>query len=202
MNAAQTHLSNVDPVLAEAIDTLPLPVVESSQDVFFDLCTCILEQQIHYRAKGVYLKKFLALTQDQLPTPALLLGLNAQEFAQHKIAGNKFKALQHLAQHWQQAQLDQTDWFGLTDEAVRQRLLPIKGIGPWTVEMVLLYTLGRPDIFHPDDFQLKKIMAQCYGLANDKGLQAAMLAVAKGWQPYRSTAVLYLLAWKDYLKKR
>ena len=195
-------LEKSDAVMSEIVNTIQLPELESSQDVFFDLVSCVLEQQIHYRAKGVYLRKFMVLTDDQLPTPAIIRTIDPHEFALQKIAANKLKALHNLAWYWESHQLDSVDWQNCSNEEVIDHLEPIKGIGRWTIDMILLYTLGRPDIFSPNDFQLKKVMKTCYGLADDKNLASEMTAIAEKWKPNRSLATRYLLEWNKYLKKR
>ncbi|MEL6557668.1 MAG: hypothetical protein AAFQ94_05745 [Bacteroidota bacterium] len=202
MDEVTQYLRNSDAVMEEIIDTIQLPASDSSEDVFFDLVSCVLEQQIHYRARGVYLKKFMVLTGDQLPTPAIIQSLDPHEFALQKIAANKLKALQHLALYWENHSLEAIDWQNCSNEEVINHLEPIKGIGRWTIDMILLYTLGRPDIFSPSDFQLKKAMKTCYGLADDKNLMSEMTAIAERWKPYRSLATRYLLEWNKYLKKR
>lgn len=68
--------------------------------------------------------------------------------------------------------------------------------------MILLYTLARPDIFPVGDYHLKKMMTQLYNLKEDATLKTSMLTVAEQWRPYRSQAVLKILAWKDWQKQQ
>ncbi|MEO1653926.1 MAG: DNA-3-methyladenine glycosylase 2 family protein, partial [Bacteroidota bacterium] len=76
----------------------------------------------------------------------------------------------------------------------------IKGIGVWTVDMILLFTLKRPNIFPADDYHLKQLMTSLYQLDPKSRLKAQMRAVAEKWSPYQSLAVLYLLDWKVLTK--
>ena len=195
-------LQQQDSQLGEIIQQISLPEIDSSEDVFYDLLTCILEQQIHYRSSGVYLRKFNELTDGLWPTAELVLTLDAHDFALKKIASNKFQRLQVLAQCWIDRGYEQVDWQQLGDEAIRARLSDIKGIGPWTVNMILLFTLGRPDIFDPNDYQLKKVMASVYGLSPEGRLISEMKEISEKWSPFKSTAVRYLLAWQSLSKKR
>lgn len=195
-------LQDRDRVLASIINQCMLEKVKSSQDVFYDLVTCILEQQISYRAKGVYIRKFMELIDGQRPSPELILTLDLHEFGMKKIAGNKFQALQNLARSWIDRQYDIVHWQTLEDDTVREKLSGIKGIGPWTINMILLYTLERPDIFDPNDYQLKKVMIAAYGLADNRQLAKEMIALSENWRPYRSTAVLYLLTWRNLMKRK
>lgn len=93
------------------------------------------------------------------------------------------------------------DWNTLSDDAIRQHLSSIKGIGNWTIDMILLYTLGRPDVFPYDDFHLKQIMTRVYGLDSSSKLKAQMLEIASLWGNHRSLAVKYLLSWKEQQNK-
>jgi DNA-3-methyladenine glycosylase II len=155
-----------------------------------------VDQQIHYRSRGVYLKKLLTLLDEDLPTATNLSRIDEEHFVAMKISRQKYHALKNLATHWTQHQLQSLDWEAQSDEAVRQALLAIKGIGPWTVDMILLYTLGRPDVFPVGDYHLKKIMIDLYDLSPGKGLAAEMTNIAEEWAPYRSLAVLSLFAWQ------
>ncbi|MGB3467166.1 MAG: hypothetical protein WBA74_17930 [Cyclobacteriaceae bacterium] len=192
--AIEKALSNSDPVMQEILETIDLPHHQSSGDVFYDLITCVLDQQIHYRSKGVYMKKFVELTHGLLPNPKIIRTIIAEDFAEKKIAGNKYESLQHLASYWTENRLDMIDWTGLPEDEVREKLSPIKGVGPWTINMIMLYTLQHPDIFDPNDYQLKKVMKSSYGL-DDKNLTKEMSNLAENWRPYRSYATRFLLEW-------
>ena len=196
----EIYLSDKDPIIADIIEVVKKPEIQSTDDVFFDLITCILEQQIHYRSNGTYTRKFKDLIHDQEPSPQLILALDPHEFALKKISGLKFKALRNLAMYWQEHQLEDVDWHNLQDYVIKSKLNPIKGVGDWTIDMILLFTLRRPDIFNPDDYHLKKIMSQVYQIPADSSLKSSMIDISKNWIPHRSLAVMYLLAWKKYLK--
>ena len=196
----ENYLSAKDPVLGDIIDILQKPAIQSTDDMFFDLVTCILEQQIHYRSKGTYTKKFMELIRHQETSPQLILTLDPHEFALKKISGLKFKALRSLAIYWQEHQLEDVDWDNLKDDEIKSILMPIRGIGAWTIDMILLFTLRRSDIFNPDDYHLKKIMSQVYQIPANPSLKSSMMDISNNWIPHRSLAVSYLLAWQKYLK--
>lgn len=195
------QLIQIDNTLKRIIKTIPLPEIDSTSDVFGDLVSCVVEQQIRYRAKGTMLKKLMDLLDKHSITPDTILALDEAAFAEKKLSNLKYQTLIRVATYWKTNQLAKQDWHALSDEEIRNELLQIKGIGNWTVDMILLYTLGRPDIFPADDYHLKKIMTTVYQLNAQAKLKAQMTDIAKEWQPYRSTAVLYLLEWKAYLKQ-
>jgi DNA-3-methyladenine glycosylase II len=85
----------------------------------------------------------------------------------------------------------------MSDEEVIDYLVPIKGVGRWTVEMLLIFTLGREDVFAVDDLGIQKAMINLYGIdkTDKKKMKAEMLKIAESWKPFRSYACLYL--WKS-----
>lgn len=193
-----TFLAQADPILDRLIRQLPQPVIPSTENVFHDLMSCVLEQQIHYRSTKKTFQKMLNAAQIQRLTLD-----NFHEFEQHsfsniKLSGSKYETIAGIVEFWE---VNKVDWTILSDEAIRQTLATIKGIGPWTIDMILLYTLQRPSIFPSNDFHLKQIMVALYQLDPKSKLKAQMTAIAENWGYQKSLAVLYLLAWKQLNKK-
>jgi len=116
-----------------------------------------------------------------------------------KISMNKAETISRTVDYFEK---NVVDWQHLPDEEIRNKLSSIKGIGKWTIDMILLYTLERKDVFPDDDFRLKQIMIQVYGLNETSRLKAQMNAIAKSWGNEKSLAVLYLLAYYDQIKGR
>ena len=172
----------------------PIPIIHSSQNVFHDLMSCIIEQQIHYRSTKRLFQKRLDVAGLSELTPA-----NFDQFSvslsQIKLSQRKKDTIAHTYDFFQATQ---TDWHSLTDEDVHHTLSAIKGIGGWTIDMILLYTLERADIFPGGDYHLKKIMTTLYDLPEGNQAKKRMVEIAEQWRPYRSYAVLKLLAWKDW----
>jgi len=199
---AITSLTEKDPILREIVNSIPLPIIESTNKVFFDLVGCIVAQKIHYRGTSPFTKKLSVLLNDKFPTPENILTIDEKAFSEMKLSNNKYQTLFRLADNWQRKKMDKINWNDLTDEEIKTMLMDIKGIGNWTVDMILLYTLQRPNVFPFEDYHLKNIMVQLYELNPKSRLKAQMLEVASDWSPYRSLAVKYLLAWKAHLKKK
>jgi DNA-3-methyladenine glycosylase II len=195
---AQAFLRAQDPVLAKIIDTIPEPVIDSSGDVFLDLMSCILEQQIHYRSSKKTFEKMLAKASLHVLNPENFEVFQEKALVGTKLSAKKYETLLLVWEFWKEHDLS---WESQNDEEVRQVLGGISGIGTWTVDMILLYTLERPDIFPKDDYHLKGIMVDLYGLDPKSRLAAHMTEVAKRWVPHRSLAVKYLLAWKEFNKR-
>lgn len=187
------HLSKKDEILCSIIGQLDWPHIDSTQNVFHDLMSCIVEQQIHYRStKRIFYKRMEEagldiLTLDNFPT------FEKKGLSNLKLSAKKYETLEWVIDFFSNNVID---WLNKSDGEVRQILGDIKGIGPWTIDMILLYTLERPDIFPADDYHLKKIMVTKYGLEEKSKLKAQMREVAASWSPYRSYGVRYLLACK------
>ncbi len=183
----------MDSILNSIIAQITLPVIESTKDVFHDLMSCIIEQQIHYRSSKRIFNRALER--------AGITHLNLDNFSEFerislsnlKISMIKVEAINALIEYWS---ANTPDFNKLSDEEVIAELSKIKGIGKWTIDMILLYTLQRPNVFPYDDFRLKNVMVEVYSLDPKVKLKAQMLNIAEQWGNEKSKAVLYLLAWK------
>jgi DNA-3-methyladenine glycosylase II len=195
------HVSgtNTDPILERIIRQIPRPILQSTKDVFHDLMSCIIEQQIHYRStKKIFAKALERAGIEHLTLENFHL-LEKHALSQIKLSTNKYETMSALMEYWDKNQLD---FEKLSDEEVVVELSAIKGIGKWTIDMILLYTLGRPNIFPSDDFHLKQIMVSLYNLDPAAKLKAQMLAIAENWGNQKSLAVRYLLAFKEFQKSQ
>lgn len=200
MNAQiQQQLAEKDEVLKNIISQMPYEHIESTHAVFHDLMSCIIEQQIHYRSSKKIFQKVLERAGIEQVTTENFAAVEERGLAQVKLSMSKYETLGRTLHFFQQNDLD---WENLSNEEVRKTFKQIKGIGPWTVDMILLYTLERPDVFPADDYHLKKIMLQVYDIDSTSRVKAQMKNIAERWSPHRSYGVKYLLSWKDFQKKR
>ena len=192
------ELSARDAVLSKITQTIPTPQIISSQDVFHDLMSCVLEQQIHYRSTKNVFKKMLQRAEiDKLSLD------NFDVFEQIgissiKLSESKYETVLKVIEYFSN---NQPEWDNLPDSEVIEKLGSIKGIGKWTIDMILLYTLERPNVFPFDDFHLKQIMVSEYALNEKQKLKSQMLNISENWGEQKSLAVKYLLGFKEYLKK-
>jgi DNA-3-methyladenine glycosylase II len=196
-NATHAVLFPDDAVLQAVIKATELPQWTSTHNVFHDVMSCIIEQQIHYRSS----KHVFAHVMQE----AGLQELHVDDFQilervlyKLRLSEAKYEAMAHTVDFFSQNDLD---WEQLSDAEVRTRLSSIQGVGIWTADMILLYTLRRPDVFPLVDYHLTQIMVKCYGL-DKKGVHKKMREVAQRWGNNRSMAVLYLLAYKNNLLKK
>ncbi|TAG52117.1 MAG: DNA-3-methyladenine glycosylase 2 family protein [Cytophagales bacterium] len=188
-----------DPILEKIIAQIELPIINSTKDIFHDLMSCIIEQQIHYRStKRIFAKALERANIAHLTIDNFHL-VEKNSLPKIKLAMGKYETMMSFIEYWSNNTLD---FHKLSDEEVIKELSAIKGIGKWTIDMILLYTLERPNIFPFDDFHLKQIMVALYNLDPNVKLKAQMLDIAEKWENQKSLAVLYLLAYKASIKKK
>lgn len=190
-------MTEQDEVLNKIIQTIPLPPQESTNNVFHDLLSCIIEQQIHYRSTKKTFQKLLAQTGlDELTTANFPI-LEEKGLKNIKLSMRKYETIGRIVEFFESHTLD---WGAMKDEDVEQALSKIKGVGNWSIKMILLYTLQRPDVFPADDYHLKQIMIKLYNIDTAAKVKAQLKAVAGNWSPCKSIGVRYLLAWKEHQK--
>ena len=197
-SAANLILKAKDPILEKIIATIPEPKTESTNDVFYDLMSCILEQQIHYRSTKRIFQKMLERADLQTLTLDNFEDFEKKAFVNTKFSANKYETILATLDFFN---TNKIEWQTLSDAEISAQLSSIKGIGKWTIDMILLYTLQRPVVFPYDDFHLKEIMVKLYGLDPNVKLKAQMIDISNGWGEHKSLAVRYLLDWKTFLKR-
>lgn len=191
------YLQSVDPILNKVINSVSPPNLISTKNVFHDLMSCIIEQQIHYRSTKRQFQQML----DKAEINELNLNnfsiFEEKAFVDAKISEKKFETIANLIDYWSN---NEKDFHELTDEEVIQELSSIKGVGKWSIDMILIYTLQRDNIFNYDDFHIKQIMTNLYELYASSKLIAQMKEVTSHWKKHQSLAFLYLLEWKKQNK--
>lgn len=203
MPHAAGHIAASDPDFAALIARIgPCTAVPTPREPYQALVRAIAHQQLHARAAEAILGRMMALEPGAgfLP-PDRLLALPEGALRACGFSGTKIAALRDIAARTLDGTvptLAETD--ALTDAALIERLTSIRGVGRWTVEMVLISTLGRPDVLPVDDFGVRE------GWRRIKDLPAQprpkeLAAIGEAWSPWRSTAAWYLWRASDEGKK-
>ncbi len=195
---AKQILATSDSVLANIIATIPTPETLSTNDVFHDLMSCIIEQQIHYRSTKKIFQKMLQKASLDTLSLENFAQFEEKSFENANFSINKYETIERTIGYFQ---TNKINWQELNDEEIIEKLSSIKGIGKWTIDMILLYTLQRPNIFPYDDFHLKEIMVRLYELNPNVKLKNQMLDISNTWHEHKSLAVNYLLSWKAFNKQ-
>lgn len=190
------HLKKSDPVLIPIIENSPPPVLHSDRKVYDDLLRSIVSQQLSVKAAETIFGRFLDLFGGKTPEPADLKEVEIPILRGLGFSNAKAAYAKNVAEFFHQN--EEGDWHNASDEAIIQQLTAIKGVGKWTVEMILMFSLNRPDVLPVDDLGIQQIMQKLYGLSqNPKELKSQMVATAEPWRPYRTFACRYLWNWKD-----
>ena len=184
---AKAHLRARDSVIARIIDAYEEPPLRSKGRVFETLVHSIVGQQISAVAADAVWKRFLALVGEV--EPDTVKAKSVGELRAVGLSGRKVEYILGLAEH--AAWVGDFNWSELSDDEVRKKLTKLRGVGPWTAEMVLIFSLLRPDILPLGDIGIVRAMEELY--ADRARLEPTeLLEIAAPWAPYRTVAVWYL----------
>lgn len=187
-----------DPKLKTVVATTEVEWPEAGGDIYYNLIRAIVFQQLSGKAASTIHGRFIDLFPDAYPFPEPLLELDLPTLRAAGLSRQKATYIQNVAEFFQRENLIGKDLVEMDDETVIRYLTQIKGVGRWTVEMLLMFTLDRPDVFPLDDLGVQQAIQLLYGFeAKGKPLKKRMLEIAEPWRPYRTYASLYLWRWKD-----
>jgi DNA-3-methyladenine glycosylase II len=185
---AEAELVKLDPILGALIKSQKLSPREPRTDYFHALASSIISQQIStYAAKAIF-ERFKTATNLK---PDKFLALAPEEIKLIGLSGQKTNYITDLARHFVEDPNVYNHLEKQDDEQVIAELTEIKGIGRWTAQMFLIFTLARPDVFAPDDVGLQRGMLQLYGWPSLPP-KTELETIALKWSPHRSVASLHL----------
>ena len=159
----------------------------------------IISQQLSTKVAAIIFERFLSLYPAKKPTIQKVLDTPEETLRNIGISYAKIKYMYAVANFCIEHSITDKKLQQLSNEAIIELLTQIKGVGKWTVEMLLMFSLGREDVFAVDDLGIQQAMTKLYNLdpANKKQFKLDMLAIAQAWSPYRTYACLHLWRWKD-----
>lgn len=190
---ARRHLSRRDPVLKAVIKQVgPCTLTPIPHDPFTILVRCVIYQQISTKAaKSVFDR--LAARVGGPPIPAAALGrLTEDDFRACGVSGPKQRALRAVIDYADANPGVLARIADLEEEAIHGHLTAIKGIGPWSVDMFLMFGISKPDVLPVGDLGIKAAMRKLYGPDDRYPTKDEMIAIAEPWRPYRTVACWYL----------
>lgn len=189
--AVARRLARRDPRLAALIRQFGVPERITTQDPFVALVGSIVQQQVSMAAGTTIFRRVRALCPRRRLTPAAILTLSADELRGAGLSRQKAGYVHGVAEAFASRALTRAGLRRMSDEEVVTATTRLKGVGRWTAEMLLMFCLGRPDVWPTDDLGLRKAAQQLLGL--DEPPTAAQLdALGEPWRPYRSYAAWYL----------
>ncbi len=199
--AAAAHLAAVDPTLAGIIHTVGPCVMRFHADRFAALVGAVISQQVSSAAAKTIHGRLCALLPDGLPTPEAIAAQTPEQLRAAGLSGQKAKYLHALAAFVVDQRLDLAGLDAMADDAVADALVAVPGIGRWTADMFLMFTLQRPDVLPLGDLAVREAFMHHYGLQKSDFPQKA-LAIAETWRPWRSVAAWYFYRDADARKGR
>lgn len=192
---ATNHILKVDPRLAPIISVSPLPSLEAHTNYYQELVESIIGQQLSVKAAASIRLRFMALFDNQFPTPEQILSSDIEQLRSAGLSRPKAGYIQDLARRVLDGtvQLDTLD--SLSNEEIITELTAVKGIGEWTVHVFLMFCMGRLDVLPVGDLGIRTGIMRLYNLDHlPLPAEVASIAELYNWHPYESVASWYI--WK------
>ena len=195
--AIKKHLCK-DKKLATLVKSVDFPTSKINENLYASLIEAIINQQLSVAAARTIHTRFLALFKNKLPSNKQLLSSTNELLRTAGVSNQKAGYLKNIAQFDIDFTLNYHELKDFDDDALINYLTQIKGVGRWTVEMILMFNLNRLNILPVDDIGIQNAMKKLYNIeASGRDLKIIMQEKASLWQPYRSVACKYLWRWKD-----
>lgn len=191
------HLQK-DPKLATIL-TGDIHELKLHKNIPLRLMASIMSQQLSTKVAKVIFHRFLALYNGKEPKPQQVLDTPFEKLRAIGLSNAKVSYVQNVAQFCLEHKITDKKLLQMDNESVIELLTSIKGVGKWTVEMLLMFTLGREDVFAVDDLGIQQAMCKLYKISatDKKKMKVRMLKISATWSPYRTYACLHLWNWKD-----
>lgn len=197
LGRAAQYLVDRDPVLARIVDRSEPFRRYDRPDLYLDLLESIVSQQLSVKAASTIFGRFLDLFPKRHPDPRRLARMTVTRLRAAGVSRQKAGYLKNVAVFALHGGLDHGRLHAMDDEAVVRHLTAIKGVGRWTVEMLLMFPLDRPDVFPADDLGIQSSMMKLYGLRRGKRLKVRLARIAENWRPHRTLACKFLWRWRS-----
>jgi len=191
INMATAHLSSIDPIMANAITRVGPCTLMPNPNIFESLIDAIISQQISVKAADAIMARLRATLPNRLMTPEALIQIDHEALRAVGLSTPKARYVRNLVEQISSGQLNMAQLSELDDETVIQQLVAVKGIGRWTAEMILIFSLARPDVLPVDDLGFVEGVREAYGLAS-RPTRKELLERGELWRPYRTFATWYM----------
>jgi DNA-3-methyladenine glycosylase II len=187
------HLSR-DPVMAKLAKKHGVPTwPHESADLLTDIIDSVISQQLSAKAATTIFNRFLDLLPVRKVDPEAVIALPDEKLRACGMSRAKASYVKGICQAVLDGNLQIDKLTAMSDDEVKEELVKLRGIGPWTAEMIMIFTLRRPDVFSVGDLGLRRAVANFYKV--DPEDHAAIEKIAEAWKPYRTTASKLL--WKS-----
>jgi DNA-3-methyladenine glycosylase II len=193
----QKHLKK-DKGLAELVKGEAY-TLDKRKNTAIRLIASIVSQQLSTKVAAIIFKRFLDIYKGKEPIMQAVIDTPFDTLRGIGLSNSKVNYVQNVAQFFISQKITDKQLYAMEPEAVIELLTQIKGVGRWTVEMLLMFSLGHEDVFAVDDLGIQQAMIRLYKIkyTTKKELHAKMLKRSLAWSPYRTYACLHLWNWKD-----
>ena len=173
--------------------------LEFKKNIPLRLMRSIMGQQLNTKVAQIIYDRFIALYNNKEPKPQQVIDTPNEVLRSIGLSNAKVQYVKNVAEFCIENKITDKKLASLTNEEIIAQLIAIKGVGQWTVEMLLMFSLGREDIFSTDDLGIQQAMTKLYNLdaTNKKQMKIDMQKIAEKWKPFRTYACLHLWSWKD-----
>jgi DNA-3-methyladenine glycosylase II len=192
------HLSK-DKKLKPLVNAIELAELKPKKYVFIELISAIISQQLSTKVAEIIYSRFLALYNGHTPLPEDILATDYDTLRSIGLSNQKTTYIINIANFAIANSLEYKHLQKMDNEAVITYLTQIKGVGRWTVEMLLMFSLARPNVFSTGDYGLQVAAKKIYGLddSNKKAFLIALEQLSQNWAPYKTYAARLLWRYKD-----
>lgn len=193
-----SHLSK-DRKLKKLIETGEPQQLKKRKNIYIYLCASIMSQQLSTKVAKVIYNRFLDLYGGKEPAPQQIIDTASDKLRAIGLSNAKTSYVKNVAQFEIDHGMDVKKLNKMDNEEIIEYLTQIKGVGRWTVEMLLMFALGREDVFAIDDWGVQNAMISLYKLdrSDKKKFRDDLLRISAKWSPYRTYACMHLWQWKD-----
>ena len=193
-----THLKK-DKKLAPFITAPVHERIKPHKNIPLALIGSIMSQQLNTKVAAIIYKRFLALYNNKPPKPQQISDTPNEILRSIGLSNAKVSYVKNVSVFCVDHKITDKKLLAMSNEEVIELLTQIKGVGKWTVEMLLMFALGREDVFSVDDYGVRSAMIKMYKLEklDKKKLYVKLIKIADKWSPYRTYGCLYCWRWKD-----
>lgn len=176
-----------------------LPELTLRKNIPIRLMASIMSQQLSTHVANVIFRRFVELYKGKEPIVSMVLATDSTLLRGIGLSNNKVSYILNVASFCIEHNITDKKLQKMDNESIIELLTQIKGVGRWTVEMLLMFSLGREDVFAVDDLGIQQAMIRLYKLDNSdkKAFKDKMLLLSEKWSPYRTYACMHLWQWKD-----
>jgi len=173
--------------------------IKPHKNIPLALISSIMSQQLNTKVAAIIYKRFLALYNNKAPKPQQIIDTPDETLRAIGLSNAKVRYVKNVAAFCVEHTITDKKLHAMSNEEITALLTQIKGVGKWTVEMLLMFALGREDVFSIDDYGVRSAMIKMYKLEklDKKKLNERLLKISGKWSPYRTYGCLYCWHMKD-----